>query len=253
MLVSVIIPCFNAEKYISETLYSVINQSYNDIEIICVDNGSTDKTVQIVNSFISENKNIVLLHQPVKGAPAARNMGLQMSKGKYVQFLDSDDIITPDKLEKQINFLLKSDVDVVVSDRVVYDESMNQLISYHTFADIESDPLATSISKIIITGNPLYLRSVIIEAGSWDETLDSAQDWELHIRLALKRAKFGYLKGYFLKSRSHRASLSANWIHVSRSGMKVLSALRKKIAQHDAVQQSVVQKKIFYCYFYKNF
>ncbi|MBL7897068.1 MAG: glycosyltransferase family 2 protein, partial [Crocinitomicaceae bacterium] len=100
-LVSIIIPCYNSEKYIRETVLSVINQTYENIEILCVDNGSTDGTLKILNTLKSDFPQIQLLIQPKKGAPAARNLGLAQSKGEVIQFLDSDDLLIPNKIEKQ--------------------------------------------------------------------------------------------------------------------------------------------------------
>jgi len=227
----------------------VLNQTYQSIEIICVDNGSTDNTLNILKGFASKNKQLQVLIQPIKGAPAARNMGLHNATGEFIQFLDSDDLITTDKLEKQVEFIQKNKIDIVVSDRSVYNESMTLLIQKYIFKQIETDALAVSISDIIITGNPLYKRTVLLSIGGWDETLESAQDWDLHIRLALEKFIFGYLPGFFLNSRSHQASLSANWINVTKCGVRVLEKFRPQIMESSSFSRIQVKQKIFYCYF----
>lgn len=249
MSVSVIIPCYNSEKYLSETVQSVLQQSYKDLEIICVDNGSTDNTIQILSDLAEKHKEIKIYHQKIKGAPAARNMGLAAATGAYVQFLDSDDLLVPEKIQQQLDFLQKGEFDLVVSDRSVYNESMEHLIATHTFEKIATDPLAVSISDIIITGNPLYMKSSFIAAGGWDESLESAQDWELHIRLALKKLNFGYLPGIFLKSRSHKSSLSADWLNVTKNGVMVLEKFQPEIMSGNSFKNESVRKKIFFCYF----
>ena len=90
--ISVIIPIFNSEKYLSLCLQSVINQSLNNIEIICIDDGSTDNSLKILSYFRNIDKRIRIIHQKNKGSGLARNLGIKKSKGKYIAFLDSDDL-----------------------------------------------------------------------------------------------------------------------------------------------------------------
>ena len=89
--VSVIIPIYNSEKYISECLDSVLNQTFKDIEIICIDDGSTDKSFDILNRYNIKEKRITLLTQKNLGQSVARNKALEIAKGEYIYFLDSDD------------------------------------------------------------------------------------------------------------------------------------------------------------------
>ncbi|MCD6661725.1 MAG: glycosyltransferase family 2 protein, partial [Lentimicrobium sp.] len=102
-LVSIIIPAYNAERFIRETLDSVVNQTWPDIEVFVVDDGSRDKTVEIARTYESEK--LKVFTQKNQGACVARNKGLSMSKGKYLQFLDADDVISLDKIEKQVQVL----------------------------------------------------------------------------------------------------------------------------------------------------
>lgn len=98
--VSVILPVYNTEKYLPECLDSIINQSLSDIEIICIDDGSTDKSLQILKEYAEKDKRIVLLEQKNSGAGIARNKGMEAAKGKYLSFLDSDDFFEQEMLEK---------------------------------------------------------------------------------------------------------------------------------------------------------
>lgn len=102
-LVSVITPVYNAEKFLENTLFSVINQTYRNIEIILVDDCSKDNSAEIINRYTSEQIKIVYYLQDMnKGAGAARNKALELAKGQYVAFLDSDDVWLPQKIERQI-------------------------------------------------------------------------------------------------------------------------------------------------------
>ncbi len=108
-LVSVIMPIYNSEKYLYETLESIYNQSYENIEIVLVDDCSTDKSAQMIKEAQKKHSSIVYFCQPENmGAGAARNKALELSKGRYVAFLDSDDIWMPDKIERQINHMKKN-------------------------------------------------------------------------------------------------------------------------------------------------
>ena len=102
-LVSIIIPAFNAEMYIEDCLNSVINQTYQNIEIIVVNDGSTDLTLELVNSF--NDPRIILINQENKGCSASKNQGLRIANGDFIQYLDADDFLSSDKIEKQVNKL----------------------------------------------------------------------------------------------------------------------------------------------------
>ena len=108
-LVSIIMPVHNAEKYIKETICSVLSQTYSNFELICVNDHSEDNSIKIIQEFIDDER-IKLYNAKKRGAANARKIAISKAKGKYVAFLDSDDIWTKDKLEKQINFMEKNNV-----------------------------------------------------------------------------------------------------------------------------------------------
>ena len=112
--ISVIIPIFNAEKYISDCLESIINQTLKDIEIILINDGSNDKTEQIIKEYAKKDKRIIILKQKNKGAGAARNRGIQISKGEYISFIDSDDMFHFKTLEISYENLIKFNSDIVL-------------------------------------------------------------------------------------------------------------------------------------------
>lgn len=118
-VVSVIIPCYNGEKNLKQCINSVRNQTLKEIEIICVDDGSTDATVDILKELQKEDSRIVLIQQKNAGAGAARNVGLDRAVGKYLSFLDADDFFEPDMLEKSVDAAEKYEADYIVfrSDR----------------------------------------------------------------------------------------------------------------------------------------
>ncbi len=110
-LVSIITPCYNSEKYISEAIQSVINQKYTKWEMIIVDDFSQDRSVEIIKGFVNQDKRIILIQlSSNKGAGYCRNRAIKEAKGRYYAFLDSDDIWFKNKISKQVNFMKEHDV-----------------------------------------------------------------------------------------------------------------------------------------------
>ena len=112
-LISVIIPVFKVEDYIDECIISVINQSYKHIEIILVDDGSPDKCPELCDLWATKDNRIKVVHKCNGGLSSARNAGLDIALGKYIGFVDSDDIIHPQMYEKLYNCINKSNLDIV--------------------------------------------------------------------------------------------------------------------------------------------
>lgn len=101
-LVSIIIPCYNAEAFVLETLRSCLNQTYGNLEVIAVDDHSTDRTAQLVSTFFEEHPIGQLVSNPQKGAQHARNFGMELARGEFLKFLDADDLISRDLVAKQV-------------------------------------------------------------------------------------------------------------------------------------------------------
>ena len=116
--VSVIIPVYNVEKYLSKAIESVISQTLKDIEIILIDDGSTDKSYSIIQSYATKDNRIRVLKQKNSGQSSARNKGIELSRGKYLYFIDSDDFIDNDYIEHLVNTAEKENADVVVNSNI---------------------------------------------------------------------------------------------------------------------------------------
>lgn len=111
-LVSIIIPVFNVEKYLKEALNSAIDQTYKNIEIICINDGSTDNSMQILEEYAAKDSRIKILTQENSGLSAARNTGLNVAKGEYIYFLDSDDYFDTELIDKTVN-LFTDEIDII--------------------------------------------------------------------------------------------------------------------------------------------
>ena len=119
-LISIIIPCYNVEKYLKKCIDSVLNQTYKNIEIILIDDGSTDKTKIICDEYFRQNNNIIqVFHNDNHGVSYSRNFGIMKSNGKYIMFVDSDDFIDKDYVENMYNCLKNAEADLVYSNHVL--------------------------------------------------------------------------------------------------------------------------------------
>lgn len=116
-MISIIVPVYNVEKYLQECLTSIKNQTYKDIEIIMVNDGSTDESEKICRSFVKNDKRFILINQENQGVCEARNRGVQKSKGEYISFIDSDDTVVDDFLESLLKALEENDTDMAQCDR----------------------------------------------------------------------------------------------------------------------------------------
>ena len=185
--VSIIIPTYNDQTHIINAINSVLNQSFENFEIIVVDDGSIDNTSIILKDYI-ESKKIIYIHQKNSGVCSARNNGISISSGKYISFLESDDEwIDKDKLKKQVDFLENNkDYILVGTCGVVVDDYKNKITDY-------SVPLSDlSIRKSILIKNPFLLSSVIIRKDILVKTdlfiqkdYINAEDYNLWLRISL--------------------------------------------------------------------
>jgi glycosyltransferase involved in cell wall biosynthesis len=132
-LISIIIPVFNVERYIDETITSVINQSYNNLEVILVNDGSTDNSKAICEKYVNNDNRITLINQINAGVSVARNKGLEASKGKYIFFMDSDDTIDEEFIKSSYNAAINDDAEITVIGEYYYNR-MKKIIALPTCA-----------------------------------------------------------------------------------------------------------------------
>lgn len=123
ILISVVIPVYNVEKYLSECLDSIINQTFSEIEIICINDGSTDKSLEILEEYKKKDKRLIIFTQKNIGLSGARNTGMRLAKGKYIYFIDSDDMLVPNALEKLFGVSEEDQLDIVFfSPQILYED-----------------------------------------------------------------------------------------------------------------------------------
>lgn len=199
-LVSIIIPCYNASRWIAEAIESCLWQTYSNIEIIIIDDGSRDNSLEIIKSYAQRYNNIIWRHILHAGGNHARNVGISLSKGEYIQFLDADDYILPEKIKYQVEFLESTSADVVYGD---WRHQYHYNNGSYKLGDIKITGQQTYILESLLgtwwvaVAALLYTRKAIERTDGWDETLSTAQDRDFFISVVMRGAKVMYQPGCY--------------------------------------------------------
>jgi len=238
--VSILIPLYNSEKYVSATIESCLNQTYNDIEVIIVDDGSTDNSLEIVQGYAQKDSRVRVYSQPNGGGCKARNHAFEKSIGEYIVYLDADDIISEDKIEAQIEQLSdKPETYVSISQ---WDRFYNNLedATFPNRSIYKDYPSGLALLEDLLTVDMLGLtcymthRQLIEKAGKWDETLRVNQDGEFFSRVLLHASQVKYSE----KGRLYYRSADSNSIsRVKVSEGKGQSLLRS----YQLIMESIIR------------
>jgi glycosyltransferase involved in cell wall biosynthesis len=188
VLVSVLIPVYNTEKYIEETINSVLNQTHANFELIVVDDGSTDSTALLVEKFCKIDARVKLIRQKNQGVSAARNTGFNASKGDFIAYLDADDVWRSKNLELWLQkFASDDDFGVVHSDCQVIDSNSNKVNTFHHgYEGYLLDNLLLGGKWINGTSGSLVKRKIVESVGGFDLDLSTGADQEFFFRIASK-------------------------------------------------------------------
>jgi len=225
LLVSIIIPNYNKEKYIKEAIESALNQSYRPIEVIVIDDGSTDNSKEIIKSYGNKVSAYFLPHN---NANVARNFGFKRSMGRYIQYLDSDDVLYPEKIEKQIESLNSKNADIsfckwdspLKRKTVLPEKLIGKDYLYWLLKDNWVPPIV-----------PLYRRFFLKKVGLWDEGLERGQDTDYNFRISFLEPKITTLNEKLANYRLHVEKLNDTEFIVDSAinRMKVLKKVYTKI------------------------
>jgi glycosyltransferase involved in cell wall biosynthesis len=216
-LISVIIPTYNSEKYLNETISSVLKQSYRNFELIIVDDGSEDNTREIIEGYASQNNQIKFFRIPHSGNPSVpRNFGISKANGEFIAFLDNDDLWTKNKLKIQLKYL-QSRADIVLAysmsvtfgDVNIFSPYFEVLPLFHKAAKTKND--------LIVKGNSITCSSVIArtdlikKTGGFDEDPElKVEDYDLWLRLA-ELGDFCFIPKILTYYRVHSSQFSNSW------------------------------------------
>lgn len=246
--VSVIIPVYNTEKYLRECLDSVINQTLKDIEIICIDDGSMDNSLQILQEYAKKDDRIIVLTQENQKQGAARNKGLSIARGEYIQFVDSDDYLVKDACERIYNKGIEANLDMILIEGKVFNDKSRKNIetNNYTFSYIPKQFETTFnyrkckhfITKFsTATWCTAYNRKFIKEINLTFPEKVYFEDNVFFIKALFKAKKISILKNYIYMHRMHNNQTTQNWDKHLADYLKitdmVLSYLKKEKVSAD--------------------
>ncbi len=185
-LISVIIPVYNGEKTIGETIHSVLNQTYINIEIIVINDGSLDLTLNITSSI--KDTRLKVFSYKNAGVCMSRNRGIERASGQFISFLDADDIWTPDKLEAQLKALQANPQASVAYSWVDYIDEYGEFFRHGNHITINGNAYEQMLIQNVLENgsNPLIRRQALINIGTFNQSLTLAEDWDMWLRLAAR-------------------------------------------------------------------
>ena len=246
-LVSVIIPVYNAEKFIIETLDSVFAQTYRPIEIIVVDDGSTDKTAKILKGCqtdkINESSgiNLTCMYQQNSGPSKARNTGIKTAKGEYIAFLDADDLWTKNKIEKQIELFRENpEIDIVFTDVKITRLKEGKIQQFIMFQEQKLDreffghdfivmrPFEKLLKiNFMLTPSVVVRKSCFKGSIFFNEKRRYTEDWELWLKMSLY-FDVGYVNEVCVYVKDEGDGLSSNRLEMCLSSMDIMESFIKE-------------------------
>lgn len=259
-LVSIIIPAYNYGIYLEECVNSIINQEYEEWEAIIVDDGSTDHTSDVCYQLMQQDKRVKYIRQLNQGQPAARNTGLALANGSFIQFLDADDIIQPKKLQSQVCFLeANTTIDITFSN-VLYFKSTEPATN-ELFLNRWDDPQKAWITRIEGNGEKLvnayarknlfelgcalFRRNVINKVGPFDIRLKGVEDYDYCWRAAICGFQFSYSheKEAGILMRHHESSFSKNIRQMHQAEINLRHKMTTQLKHNGFKDSSIVNKK----------
>lgn len=185
-LISVIIPVYNGEKTIRETIESVLNQTWTDFEVLVINDGSKDSTLNIVSSI--KDSRLRVFNYTSAGVSVSRNRGIAQAAGEYISFIDADDLWTPDKLEAQLKALQANHSAAVAYSWVNYIDERGEFIRSGQHRNMNGDLYEEFLLYNLLESgsNPLIPKQALTEVGGFDQELTHAEDWDMWLRLAAR-------------------------------------------------------------------
>ena len=203
--VSVIMSVYNGEKYLKEAIESILNQSFKDFEFIVVDDGSTDKTPEILENYAKQDQRIkIITNSENIGLTKSLNKGIKVSKGEYIARMDDDDIAMPERIKKQIEFLEKNPNFGVVG--------CNVIIINETGNFVKNVVLPNNLMQVLkkrnylAHGSLVFQKAIIEQLGNYDEQMLYAQDYEMILRIS-KTFEVGFISEFLYKLRVHKNTI----------------------------------------------
>jgi glycosyltransferase involved in cell wall biosynthesis len=244
-MVTVVIPAFNAERHVAEALSSIEEQTFSNIEVVLVDDGSTDKTLQEAERF-SDRLDLTIVQQENAGPSAARNTGIRRARGRYCAFLDADDVMLPELLATQTALLEEDpELGLVCTNVMTFDERGVIHPARWNFAE---PFVGTVLDRLLLenfvsTSAVMARTNCLMEAGLFSEKRHVAEDYELWLRMAV-RSKLGIIDRSLVKYRYRPGSLSDNRLFSAHCALEVISMFWREHPAYLRSSPSVYRRSI---------
>lgn len=246
--ISIIIPAYNAELYLNECIMSVCKQSYNNLEIIIVDDGSTDNTLDIIEKIKKKDSRIIVVQKKNGGVSSARNEGMKKATGDYVLFLDADDWLDPDCCEVLMKEALSSDAEIIFFD--YYKEYINKTVRCHAYKSAKLQNIRGKVNEFFIfnmkTVTPwgkLFKRSCL-DNETYNEKMSVAEDVDFSFRVYKKITSAIYIH----KCLMHYRVLEKSAIHGYDSNIKEKFEYSLKIINHTMGKNVTGYREAYYSF-----
>lgn len=233
MKISVIVPCYNQGVYLDDCLLSVYNQTYSNWECIVVDDGSTDNTQEVARLWINRDSRFRLVSKQNGGLGSARNAGIQICQGDFIQLLDSDDVIDINKFEIQINQIHKDNLDIDVADFISYDilnhRYTNQYLSPFPKSNYYLDEIIIHWeNRLSIPCHCIIFSSDLAKRNSlyFDETLPNHEDWVFWVKLFYHAKTIGITRIPLAVYRNHGKNMCSDSVSMNNGFLQAGKTLK---------------------------
>jgi glycosyltransferase involved in cell wall biosynthesis len=242
-LVSIIIPCWNRQDYIEDAIDSALRQTYSNVEIVVVDDGSTDRTVEVVRQYGADVK---LVQQPNRGVSSARNTGIRNSSGQYIIFLDSDDWLSDNIVDLHMRAVGRwPEAEVYGADTAFTDSDDRLVVTPANWPEAPGSPL-----DMLLLRPPLYLpsqmyrRRALERIGGFDETMRSHEDSDCLIRVVLTGGTIVRSGGGYSVYRRTQNSLTRNALLGHKNGVRFVRKLLDQFVGRDNQLEKLARERL---------
>ena len=246
-LVSVIIPTYNRRDLVREAIASVLAQTYQDFELIVVDDGSEDDTAEVVHEFAQECSRIRYIFQQNRGVSAARNRGVALGSGELLAFLDSDDLWQPRKLETQVAFFTSHPEVQICQTEEIWLRNGVRVNPHNKHCKTGGDIFARSLELCLVSPSAAMLRRKLFERmGGFDESLPACEDYDLWLRIAATMPVYFLDTPLVIKRGGHADQLSRRFWGMDRFRVAALCKLLNSgvlLAEQQKLVEEVLLRK----------
>ncbi len=234
ILISVIIPAYNVEEYIEKCIYSILDQTYKNIEVIVINDGSTDNTGNLINNILGSNDRGIVIHKSNSGVSAARNSGIEVSSGEYLIFVDGDDFISPDLVEYMLHLVNSTKSDFCLSTSCFTMTGEKQTKKEFIKKIYSEDATVLLLSPDVMVGcwNKIYKRELIVNNKIWFSTelfYGEGLSFITRVSQISKSIGVGNRKVYYYRRNNENSATTKFDISKIYNGEKSLSKIKDSL------------------------